>query len=384
MIVTEPTASRYESAESNATSEEHLLERISALENRLGRLTERLERGLDLLLRQAQNSYFDRALVKALIGLLTDDGIVEGSRLEKLWNARCQKEAAEQEESARREELRVKILAFYKGSERGNFEQFVNEGFLLIEDQQVGRGIRSLQRAVGLAGGNAPLLSFVGEHFFRTGKTRLAQSYLARAYEFAPGDMRVSLLLGLTCADEGDVVRAKELLNKAAQLGASSFAAHYGLGRLFIAEANWRKALREFKRALASKPSPEAHYALGCLYYQLTRDSLAARHMRKATELDAGYAEAFYVLGLIYRRTGNEKLALESFEKADTLDLARRPKRASRKRAGRGKPAVFPLFQGVERDAGGLVTGGNERLAKALRKDALDTFATVDVESSKL
>jgi hypothetical protein len=42
----------------------------------------------------------------------------------------------------------------------------------------------------------------------------------------------------------------------------------------------------------------------------------------------------------------------------------------------------MPLFQGVERDVGGLVTGGNERLAKALLKDALDTFVTVDVEGS--
>jgi tetratricopeptide (TPR) repeat protein len=382
MIVIEPPASRYEFAESSASSEEHLLERISALENRLGRLTERLERGLDLLLRQAQNSYFDRALVKALIGLLTEDGIVEGSRLEKLWNARCQKEAEEQEESARREELRVKILAYYQGSDRGNFEQFVNEGFLLIEDQQVGRGIRSLQRAVGLASGNAPLLSFVGEHFFRTGKTRLAQSYLARAYESAPGDMRVSLLLGLTCADEGDTERAKELLNKATRRGASSFAAHYGLGRLFMAEENWRKALREFKRALASKPSPEAHYALGCLYYQLARDSLAARHLKKATELDPGYGEAFYLLGLIYRRAGQEKLALKSFEKAETVELEHRPKRAGRKRADGGKAAGFPLFQGVEWNAGGLVTGGNERLARALRKDALETFVTVEIENS--
>ncbi|HET6891982.1 MAG TPA: zinc ribbon domain-containing protein, partial [Pyrinomonadaceae bacterium] len=81
MIVVEPPAARYEMAEVGASSEEHLLERISALENRLARLTERLERGLDLLLRQAQNSYFDRALVKALIALLTEDGIVEGPRL---------------------------------------------------------------------------------------------------------------------------------------------------------------------------------------------------------------------------------------------------------------------------------------------------------------
>ena len=76
--------------------------------------------------------------------------------------------------------------------------------------------------------------------------------------------MRVSLLLGLTCADEGDTERAKDLLEKATQLGASSFAAHYGLGRLFIAEENWHNALREFKRALASSPllKPITHSAV--------------------------------------------------------------------------------------------------------------------------
>ena len=93
MIVVEPAAARYEGLESGASSEEHLLERISALENRLGRLTEKLERGLDLLLRQAQNAHFDRALVKALVALLTDDGMVEGEKLERLWLERVQKDA---------------------------------------------------------------------------------------------------------------------------------------------------------------------------------------------------------------------------------------------------------------------------------------------------
>lgn len=379
MIIVEPPASRYEIAESSGSSEEHLLERISALENRLARLTERLERGLDLLLRQAQNSYFDRALVKALIGLLTEDGIVENSRLEKLWNDRCQKEAEEQEESARREELRSKILAIYQGTQRRDFEQFVNEGFLLIEDQQINRGIRSLQRAIELANDNAPLLSFVGEHFFRSGKTRLAKNYLARAFEFTPADIRVSLLLGLTCADEGDTERAKELLNNATRRGASSFAAHFGLGRLFIAEENWRKALREFKSALASKPSPEAHYALGCLYYKLARHSLAVRHLRKATELDAAYGEAFYVLGLIYERMGQHKLARESFEKSNLHgDSGRENKRSGRKRQAHPKT---PLLQQVAPDARGLMTSADERLARVLRQDALNTLVTRDLKS---
>ncbi|HEX3279988.1 MAG TPA: hypothetical protein VHR36_02050 [Pyrinomonadaceae bacterium] len=46
MIIVEPLGARYDAAGA-ASSEEHLLERISALENRLERLTEKVERALD-------------------------------------------------------------------------------------------------------------------------------------------------------------------------------------------------------------------------------------------------------------------------------------------------------------------------------------------------
>ncbi|HKZ01861.1 MAG TPA: tetratricopeptide repeat protein [Pyrinomonadaceae bacterium] len=381
MIVTEPPASRYETAEGGPSNEEHLLERISALENRLARLTERLDRGLDLLLRQAQNSYFDRALVKALVGLLTEDGIVKTERLEQLWNDRCQKDAEEQEESARREELRVKILATFHGPQRNDFENFINEGFLFIEDQQVARGIRSLERAAQMASGNATLAAFVGEHFFRAGKTKRARDYLEMAHESAPADIRVSLLLGLACADEGEIDRAKELLNRATRIGGSSFAAHYGLGRLFIAEENWQKALREFKRALATKPSPEAHYALGCLYYQLANDGLAARHLRKAINLDEDYTEAFYVLGLVYSRKGQETLATKAFAKARHGEFSRPRRPSARKRHTNSDATPFPSSR---LDARGILTGGDRRLAEALRQDALAAFNAHDSEERQL
>lgn len=368
MIIVEPPAARFEVPESTSSEHEHLLERISALENRLTRMTERLERGLDLLLRQAQNSYFDRALIKALVALLSEDGIVEGARLERLWNDRCQKDAEEQEESARREEVRTRILANYRGAARGEFEQFINEGFLFIEDEQIPRGVRSLLKAVELAPDNDRLLSFVGEHFFRAGKTRRAHEYLTRAHDLSPQDVRVSLLLGLTCADEGDTERAKDLLSSATRLGGSSFAAHYGLGRLFIAENDFQKALREFKRALASKPSPEAHYALGCLYYQLTRDTLAARHLRKATELDCTYSEAFYLLGLTYQRSGQEAHAQEAFAKAAKTETLSGSKRRLRDDAN-----IAPLFQSTSSHK--LITGNDPRFAAALREDALSAFA---------
>ncbi|MGH9874271.1 MAG: tetratricopeptide repeat protein [Pyrinomonadaceae bacterium] len=376
MIVVEPASARYEGLDSGVTSEEHLLERISALENRLGRLTEKLERGLDLLLRQAQNAHFDRALVKALVGLLTDDGMIEGDKLERLWLDRCQKDAEEQLETERREELRLQILATYHGKEAAAFEQCINEGFLFIDDDQPKRGIRSLERAAEMAGDNAALLYFVGEYFFKTGKTHRARTFLARAYELSPRDRRVSLLLGLTCADEGDVERARELLSSATRLGGSTFAAHYGLGRLFIAEAQWREALQEFKLALASKASPEAHYALGCLYYQMSRDGLAARHLRKALELDEEYGEALYMLGLISERGGHRKIAEEYFQKAGAGTVIRSSSAARRKQTRSGDSVAAPLFRLSAANARRLITGGDRRLAEALRQDALNACSS--------
>jgi len=362
MIVIEPTAQRYEITESSISTDEHLLERISAAESRIDRLSERLERALDLLLRNAQNAYFDRSLVKALIELLSGDGIVEPEHLEHLWNVTCQNDIDEQQESVRRDELRLSILGNSTGPTRRTFEELINEGFLLIDDYQVDRGIGVLIRAADL-GHNSLLELFIGEHFFRKGKTKLARTHLQKAHQSSPENVRLSTLLGLTCADDGDLEFAKELLRKATEHGAGTFAAHYGLGRLFVAEKDWAGALIEFKQALSTRPSPEAHYVLACLYYQIERNTLAARHLRKAIRMDSDYSEAFYLLALVHQRNGNEQLAREALEKSGTRASAQDP--ASQDRT------IAPLFEPGKRRSRLLMMGADKRLARTLREDAL-------------
>ena len=356
MIIVEPSSTRYETTPLNLSTDEHLLERISAAENRVGRLAERLERSLDLLLRYAQNAYFDRSLMRALVGLLTEDGVVDSERLERLWSERCQRDTVEQEENVHRDTLRLRILASAHVPDRQAFEDLVNEGFVLIEDKQVPQGITKLQAAAEIAAENAPLNLFIGEHYFRRGKTKLARAYLAKAHAALPDDQRISLLLGLTCADDGEVELAKDLLSSATAQGGSSFAGHYGLGWVFVAEKNWRRAIGEFKRALTVRPSAEAHYVLGCVYYEMNRDVLAVRHLRKATEMDGGYAEAFSLLAQAYERSGRKELARQALEKA-----------------GRKNGS---LFQPAKSGALRLMTGADKRLAEALREDALATDFT--------
>ena len=350
MIVVEPSTSRFEAAPASLSTDEHLLERISAAENRVSRLAERLEKSLDLLLRYAQNAYFDRSLIRALIGLLTEDGIVDTERLERMWSERCQRDTVEQEQNVERDELRLRILTNSTVSDRQAFEDLVNEGFVLIEDKQVPQGITKLQHAAEIAEENAPLNLFIGEHFFRRGKSKQARAYLAKAHAALPEDLRISLLLGLTCADDGEVAMAKDLLSNATAHGVSSFAGHYGLGWVFVTEKNWRRALGEFKRALTVRPCPEAHYVLGSLYFELNRDALAVRHLRKAIEMDEGYAEAYHLLAQAYERTGRKELARQALEKA-----------------GRKNVSLLQITKSGTR----LMAGADKRLAQALREDAL-------------
>jgi len=370
MIVVEPSSARFEVGDQAVSTDEHLLERISIVENRLTKLTERLERSLDLLLRQAQNSYFDRSLVKTLIGLLTEDGVIESARLEQLWNDRCQKDSLDQRESSHRDKLRLKILATPPKRDSKAFAELVGEGFHAFEEKQTDIGIDKLQRAAEMTDSNSALNLFIAEHFFRNGKTRIARTYLTKVHAATPDDVRVSLLLGLTCADDGDVDTAKRLLSNAIEKGGSCFAGHYGLGWLHLVENKRRKALSHFKRALEVSPSPEAHFAIASLYYEMERYELASRHLKQAIQMDSKYQQAYSLLALVYQRIGKEELAKEALSHCAS--------------SARHKKSTGPRKEVVSQDpsksgsakplTNGLITGADRRLASALREDALRAF----------
>src|SRR5437588_12689877 len=90
MLVVQPPSVRVE-VPSTTPHEEHLLERMTMLENTLARLAERLEQGLKLLLRHSETAYSNHALVKSLIEILNDCGVVSNAKLESMWRAECKK-----------------------------------------------------------------------------------------------------------------------------------------------------------------------------------------------------------------------------------------------------------------------------------------------------
>src|SRR5260370_15919098 len=90
MLVVQPPSVRVD-VPSTTPHEEHLLERMTMLENTLARLAERLEQGLKLLLRHSETACSNHALVKSLIEILNECGVVENGRLETMWRRRREK-----------------------------------------------------------------------------------------------------------------------------------------------------------------------------------------------------------------------------------------------------------------------------------------------------
>ena len=375
MLVVEPSILRYEedAAASGDAYEEHLLERVSVLENQLARLAEKLEQSVELLLRQTRSSYSDHTLLAALVETLGDAGTVNVRRLQTLWHERRDFDEAKAEEKTRRKILLDGILAHYSGPERELFARLVGDGLTLFEEDKATQGVRLLERSAALAHDNAPLNAFLGEHFFGKGRNALARDYLARAHASDPEDARVRLLLGIACGEVGEAGRARELLVETLKRVGSSFAAHFALGRLSAAESDWKTALGEFKSSLAVRPCPEAQYMLGLANYQLGRNRLALRHLTKAVESDPRYGEALYLLGLVHLRLGEKKRAGAAFALAKEQEASEAGAggASGKKTAPAGRSGKSPGGAAGGRDKRRLITGGDARLASVLRDDAL-------------
>ena len=378
MLLVEPSGARFESRGTGGGMEEHLLERVTAIENHISRVIDKLEKMAELMLKQSRSAFFDHELLDTLITVLGESGAISRQRLAELWRERRKKEAGEEageaESRSRFGGMIEVVLEHYAGEEREPFEGLVREAFGEIEKGSVTAGLRRLERAAALAPENGPLNLFLGIELYRKGKTAPARDYFERAHAVDKDNAWLRMLLGLACGDEGEAERARQLLKDSVIAGGPTFAAHYALGRLAASESDWKGALNEFKLAQATRPGPEAHYLLGLVNFQLGRDKTALRELKKAVGLDPSYAEAHYLLGLVRVRLGEVEEARASFGAAAAARPDSRPYReAASNPEAAAEPALFEAKGRGRRRR--LITGGDERLAEALREDAFGRAA---------
>ncbi len=315
MLVSRPHGSSLFDVGEN-TLEEHLLERISALESALTRANDRFEQLLDLAQQQATGSFYDHMMLEALTEMLAETQAVNPEELEQRWRNRVARHYEETAERERLDERCEQIISAFRGSEREDFIDQVEEGTLLISEGSTRRGLRMLESALTLDGHNAELSFTIGEYYFNLGKSGDAAVFLRRALDEQGDHFGTRLLLGLLSGDEGEAESAKIHLQRALALDENSFAAHYGLGRLFARESDLNEALTHLKRALEINPSPEMYYLVGRTYLEQGRADKAMKHLQKAVRLDPHFDIAQYSLGFVYWQSNRTSEAREHFRLA--------------------------------------------------------------------
>jgi tetratricopeptide (TPR) repeat protein len=356
--------------------EEHLLERISALETEVSRLRLHNDRLLDLIHRQATTTFHDHALLDAIVTVLEERGGVPAGQVQLKWQELIDRYTEELDERERFEERTREILDAFSGADIVPFERLVAEGMELLLDGVPRRGVRRLEKALLLDPDNGALGLFLGEYFFFGGRRALARHYLEQVTSASPDNATASLMLGVLCGDEGETDSARAHFEHALAVRGDSFVAHYGLGRLHAVEGRFAKALTHFKRALSLSPSPEMHYLVGRAYLAQERANIAERHLRKAVDLDPHFDAALYHLGLIYLDQADVGRARECFRAASEANPDERRYRAALTAESAKGLVALPVFGPGRITRKQSITSGDARftmlLMQNLANDALN------------
>ncbi len=299
--------------------DEHVLERVSALEYALSIMNKRVESLAETVERVGANNFIDHTMIETLTDSLESAGI-NLSNLEAEWRKRISSRLTENEEVDRLGSRMERIIEFYRGSQRQQFMLWIERAYEHIASDRPSESLGSLQSAFEHDPANCELGMLLAEVFFQTQDFPASHRCLSRVLESKPDHFEATLLMGLIEKRHGNSNEAQRLLEVAVRLRDSSPSAHATLASLLIDNGNHKRAMDHLNRALELKPSAPTHFMLGAIYYQDGRQKRAISHLKQATQLDPQFGEAFYQLGLLCLEMKWRRKAQECFTHAQQLN----------------------------------------------------------------
>lgn len=344
MLIATPAVARHEDSAAQHIHEEHLLERISVLENHLAQLTEKVSQTLNLLLRQAHTAHLDQTLLEALIEVLGHARMIDGRQLQTIWHQRSGEKTIVEPAEKIREFAREKILSEYRGDREDEFARLVGEAVDFIGRGKLCQGAVAFDRAARLDCSNSGLNFVIGNLLFAARQLAAARRCLQRALSAEPRSARAALLLGLIAAEAGELDKAETLLAKSLRQQQNVFAAHCARGLLRVLRKKWASALVDFKRAHAVRPGAASLFLLGLAQYHGGRYLASLTALEQAAVLEPQQAIIAYWQGLVLLKLKQRARAQQLFALSARLDPRRRLYRAASRLPSAKKPLLPQLF----------------------------------------
>lgn len=355
--------------------DEHLLERISILEEVLKRTGETLRSVLGALRRQEEGVLINHAGLSTVRDLLEQRGLIDAEEWTDLWEAKLDAQVLALEKRDRFDGLKERITARYAGDKRELFVRHLDEADFALAALRVEKAMSSLERAFRLDAGNYELAHFLGESLFHDGDVETALERFERVLEAKPDHYDGLVYSGVIHHQLGDGERAESFLSRAVGLYPHQFLPHFCLGASNAKSGQLESAVESLERAVELDPVPQALYLLGSCLYETGRLKPAIHYLGRAVRLDPGFEECYHLLGLCYLHRHWNRKALDAFRHAQELS----PKKMRYEDlvaylSGSGDAALPPIGKAARkwtRQADALLKKSEERDALKCYRQAL-------------
>lgn len=303
--------------------DEHLLERISILEEVVKRSAESLRQLLEAVRKQERNVLINNTGLTSLGELLEKQGVLEPEQWSDRWQTRMDEHLKALERRERFLLVKERILGLHQGSQATAFEELLEQAEKALGAYQAGDAQRALETAYALDPENFELGHLLGEILFDEGESERALGLFERVLERRPDHYDGLVYAGAMHYQQGETGRAAELLERAARVQPDAFLPHFSLGAVYASRGELERAVVSLERAVDVDPVPQALFLLGSCLYDLGRLGVAIRHLEEAVRIRPVFEDAYQLLGLAYLDRGWRRKALEALGRAQRLNPKR-------------------------------------------------------------
>jgi tetratricopeptide (TPR) repeat protein len=306
--------------EEDLSLDEHLLERVSAIEEIVKRSAETIRSLVDAVQKHERAIFVNQTGLLSVKELLEKKNVLSSDEVVELWESKMGEQMLALEKKQRFTERKDRIVSLFRGDKRERFLLLVADAEAAFDAFDPDRGMKMLEESFRLDRDNYELSFFLGEMLFNDGNLDRAKAYLERTLEVQPDHFDAAVFYGVLLHERQDLKGAERWLRRAIQISQESFLPYFSLGAIYARKGKLLRAQKFLEKAIQLEAIPQAYFLLGTIFYEKGQLDRAIRSFQAALKLDPDYEEAIYHLGLCYLDRNWNRKAIECFQEALELN----------------------------------------------------------------
>ena len=306
--------------EEDLSLDEHLLERVSAIEEIVKRSAETIRSLVDAVQKHERAIFINQTGLLSVKEILEKKNLLTSDEVVELWESKMGEQMLALEKKQRFTERKDRMVSLFRGEKRERFLLLVADAEAAFDGFDPDRGMKHLEEAFRLDRDNYELSFFLGEMFFNDGNLDRAKQYLERTLEVQPDHFDAAVFYGVLQHERQDLKGAERWLRRAIQISQESFLPYFSLGAIYARKGKLLRAQKFLEKAIQLEAIPQAYYLLGTIFYEKGQIERSIRSFQAALKLDPDYEEAIYHLGICYLDRNWNRKAIECFQEALELN----------------------------------------------------------------